>query len=94
MITFLQRFKLRLFQERKKKYLYWFLQRINKFGGRFHSLGFSKKMDLKKKVLKNLVSIEVAIRDERKSEKEVDLRKSEEQGRGLASNGSGLWLLS
>lgn len=93
MITFLQRFKLRLFQERKKNYSYWFLQRINKFGGRFYSLGFSKKVN-KKKVLKNLASIEVAIRDERKSEKEVDLRKSEEQGRGLASNGSGLWLLS
>lgn len=58
-------------------------------------MGFSKKMNLKKKkVLKNLVSIEVAIRNERKSVKEVDLRKSEEQGRGLASNGSGLWLLS
>lgn len=45
MITFLQRFKLRLFQERKKKDSYWFLQRINKFGGRFYSLGFSKKMN-------------------------------------------------
>lgn len=48
----------------------------------------------KKKTLKNLASIEVAIRDERKSVKEVDLRKSMEHGSGLASNGSGLWLLS
>lgn len=51
-------------------------------------------MILKKKTLKNLASIEVAIRDERKSVKEVDLRKSMEHGSGLASNGSGLWLLS
>lgn len=48
----------------------------------------------KKKTLKNLASIEVAIRDERKSVKEVDPRKSMEHGSGLASNGSGLWLLS
>lgn len=48
----------------------------------------------KKKTLKNLASIEVAIRDERKSVKEVDLRKSMKHGSGLASNGSGLWLLS
>lgn len=51
-----------------------------------------KEDDLKKKKL--LASIEVAIRDERKSVKEVDLRKSMEHGSGLASNGSGLWLLS
>lgn len=81
---------------KEKKYSYWFLQRINRFGGRFYSFGFSKKMNLKKKkkTLKNLASIEVAIRDERKSVKEVDLRKSMEHGSGLASNGSGLWLLS
>lgn len=53
-----------------------------------------KEDEFKKKTLKTLASIEVAIRDERKSVKEVDLRKSMEHGSGLASNGSGLWLLS
>lgn len=56
--------------------------------------GFQRRWFKKKKTLKNLASIEVAIRDERKSVKEVDLRKSMEHGSGLASNGSGLWLLS
>lgn len=56
--------------------------------------GFKEDDLKKKKTLKNLASIEVAIRDERKSVKEVDLRKSMEHGSGLASNGSGLWLLS
>lgn len=56
--------------------------------------GFQRRWLKKKKTLKNLASIEVAIRDERKSVKEVDLRKSMKHGSGLASNGSGLWLLS
>lgn len=48
MITFLQDSNSGYFKK-EKKYSYWFLQRINKFGGRFYSLGFSKKMNKKKK---------------------------------------------